>query len=66
MPKYKLSRGPVCTFSLVGGMRFAPLSPVSYATDQVHLKHEQLQVLWIESHGTIGTIQQAQDVVSVL
>jgi len=47
-------------------MRFAPLSPVSYATDQVHLKHEQLQVLWIESHGTIGTIQQAQDVVSVL
>jgi len=46
--------------------RFAPLPPVSYATDQVHLKHEQPQVLWIEPHVTIGTIQPTQDAASVL
>jgi len=39
---------------------------VSYATDQVHLKHEQPQVLLIESHVAIGTIQQTQDATSVL
>jgi len=39
---------------------FAPLPPVSYATDQVHFKHEQSQVLLIESHAKIGTIQQTQ------
>jgi len=64
---YKLSRGPVFTFSLAGG-RFAPLPPVSYATDQVHFKHEQEQpqVLLIESHVTIRTIQQTQEEDSVL
>ena len=65
MPKYKLRRGPVFTFSLARG-RFAPLPPVSYATDQVHFKHEQLQILLIESHVAIGTIQQTQDAASVL
>jgi len=39
---------------------------VSYATDQVHFKHEQPQVLTIESHLTIGTIQPTQDAASVL
>ena len=48
------------------GGRFAPLSPVSYATDQTHFKHEKPQVLLLESHVTIGTIQQTQDAVSVL
>jgi len=67
IPKYKLGRGPVFTFSLEGGRgRFAPLPPVSYATDQVYFKHEQPQVLLIESHVTIGTIQQTQDASSVL
>ena len=63
MPKYKLRRGPVFTFSSAGagGGRF-----VSYATDQVHFKHEQPQVLLIESHVAIGTIQQTQDAASVL
>jgi len=57
----------VFTFSLAGGAgRFAPLSSVNYATDQVHFKYEQPQVLLIESHVTIGTIQQTQDVASVL
>jgi len=65
MPKYKLRRGPVFTFSLARG-RFAPLPPVSYATDQVHFKHEQPQVLLIESHAIIATIQQAQDAACVL
>ena len=37
---------------------------VSYATDQVHFKHEQPQVLLIESHVAIGTIQQTQDAAS--
>jgi len=32
----------------------------------VHFKHEQSQVLLIESHVTIGTIQQTQDAASVL
>jgi len=59
MPKYKLGRGSVFTFSLAG-RRFAPLPPISYATDQVHFKHEQPQVLLIESHVAIGTIQQTQ------
>jgi len=44
MPKYKLGRGLVFTFSFVVG---APLPPVSYATDQVHLKREQPQLVWI-------------------
>jgi len=39
---------------------------VGYDTDQVHFKHEQPQVLLIESHGAIGTIQQTQDAASVL
>jgi len=39
---------------------------VSYATDQVHFKHEQPQVLSMESHITIGTIQQTQDSANVL
>jgi len=65
MPKYKLGRGPVFAFSFAVG-RFAPLPPVSYATDQVHLKHEQSQVLWTEPHVTIGTIQQTQEAASVL
>jgi len=51
---------------LAGGRWFAPLPPVSYATDQVHFKHEQPQVLLIESYVTIGTIQHAQDKTSVL
>jgi len=42
------------------------LPPVSYATDQVHFKHEQPQVLFIEPHVKIGTIQQTQDAASVL
>jgi len=46
--------------------RFSSLPPVSYATDQVHLKHEQPQVLLIVAHVTVGTIQQTQDAVSVL
>ena len=68
MPKYKLGRGPVFTFSLTGGGagRFAPLPPVSYVTDQVHLKHERPQVLLMESHVRIGTIQQTQDAASAL
>jgi len=66
MPKYKPGRGPVFTFSLTGGGRFAPLPPISYATDQVHFKHEQRQVLLMESHITIGTIQQTQNAASVL
>jgi len=53
-----LGRDPVFTFSLTGGGRFAPLPSFSYATDQVHFKHEQPQVLLIELHVTIGTIQQ--------
>jgi len=40
VPKYKLVGGPVFTVSLEGG-RFAPLPPISYATGQVHFKHEQ-------------------------
>jgi len=60
IPKYNLGRGPVFTFSLAGGA-VRTLPPVSYATDQVHFKHEQLQVILIESHVTIGTIQQRQD-----
>jgi len=63
--KNKLGRGLVFTLSFVGG-RFAPLPPVSYVSDQVHLKHEQSQGLWIESHVTIGTIQQTQDADNVL
>jgi len=58
-------RGPAFTFSLAGE-RFAPLPPVSWATDRVHFKHEQPKVLLIESHVTIGTIQQTQDTASVL
>ena len=42
------------------------MPPVSYVTDQVHIKHEQPQVLLIESHVAIGTIQQRQDAASVL
>ena len=42
MLKYKLGRGPVFKFRLAGGRC---LPPVSYATDQVHFKHEQPQVL---------------------
>jgi len=34
--------------------------PFSYAIDQVRFKHEQPQVLLIESHVTIGTIQLTQ------
>ena len=49
-----------------GGGRFAPLPPVSYATDQVQFKHEQPKVLLIKSHITIGTIQQTQYAASVL
>jgi len=68
--KIQATLGPsfyVFTFSLAGGAgRFAPLSSVNYATDQVHFKYEQPQVLLIESHVTIGTIQQTQDVASVL
>jgi len=45
---------------------FAPLPPVSYATDQVHFKHKHPQVLLIESNVTIGAIQQTQDAASVL
>jgi len=41
------------------------MPPVSYATDQVQFKHEHPQVLLIESHVTIGTIQQMQDAASV-
>ena len=59
--------GPVFTFSLAGGGgRFSPQPPINYATDQVHFKHEQPQVLLIESYITIGTIQQTQDAASVL
>jgi len=65
LPERKLGRGPVFTISLTGG-GFAPLPPVSYATDQVQFKHEQPQVLFMESHVTIGTIQQTQDAASVL
>jgi len=49
-----------------GAGRDAPMPPVSYATDQVHLKYKQPQVLWIESHVTIGTIQQTEDAASLL
>jgi len=42
------------------------LPPDSYATDQVHFKHEQPQVLLIESHVAISTIKQTQDAASVL
>jgi len=55
----------VFTFGLPVGW-FASLTPVSYATYQVHFKHEQPQVLPPYSHVTIGTIQQTQDTVSVL
>ena len=48
------------------GGRLAPLLTVSYATDQVHFKHEQPQVLSPDSHVTIGTIQQKQDAARVL
>jgi len=68
-------KGPVFTFSLTGGrppVSYAtdptiqlPLPTVSYATDQVHFKHEHPQVLLIESHVTTGTIQQTQDAASV-
>ena len=61
-----LGRDPVFTFSLTGGGRFAPLPSFSYATDQVHFKHEQPQVLLIELHVTIGTNQQTQDAANVL
>ena len=47
-------------------MRFAPLPPVSYDTDQVHFKHKYPQVLFIESNVTIGTIKKTQDAASVL
>jgi len=47
-------------------VQFAPLPPVSYATDQVHFKHEHSQVLLIESNVTIGTIKQMQDAASAL
>ena len=54
IPKYNLGRGPVFTFSLTGGAvrtrQGGRLPPVSYATDQVKFKHEQPQVLLIESH----------------
>jgi len=49
-----------------GALRFAPLPPVSDATDQVHFKHKHRQVLLTESNVTIGTIQQTQDAASVL
>jgi len=49
---------------LTGGGRFAPMPPVSYATDQVHFKHERPQVLLMESNITIGTIQQTQGAAS--
>jgi len=67
IPKYKLGKGPVFTFNFTGG-RFTLLPPVSYATatDQVHFKHEQPQVLLMESHITIGTIQKTQVAASVL
>jgi len=42
------------------------LPPDSYATDQVHFKLEQPQVLLIESHVAISTIKQTQDAASVL
>jgi len=59
--------GPSCYISFGrGAVRFAPLPPVSYATDHVHFKHKHPQVLLIESHVTIGTIQQTQDTASVL
>jgi len=40
------------------------MPPVSYATDQVHFKHERPQVLLMESNITIGTIQQTQGAAS--
>jgi len=66
MPQCKLDGGPVFTFSWGVGKRFASLPLLSYAADQVHLKHEKPQVLLIESHITIGMIQQRPDVASVL
>jgi len=63
--QFKLGRGRVFTFSLAGG-RFAPLPPVSYATDQLHFKHEQPQLLLIEPHVTIDMIQWTQDAANVL
>jgi len=33
--------------------------------DQVHFEHEQSQDLSTDSHATIGTIQQIQDVAKV-
>jgi len=65
VPKYKLDRGPVFTSSCLGGGSH-PCHPLSYATDQVHFKHEQPQVLLIESHVIISTIQQTQDAAGVL
>jgi len=59
-------QGPTFYIQLGGGWQFAPLTRISYATDQVHFKHEQSQVLLIESHVEIGTIQQTQDAASVL
>jgi len=44
----------------------APLPPVSYATYQVHFKHEQPQVLSPDSLVAIRTVQQMQDVASAL
>ena len=64
--KIQTMQGPTFYIQLGGGWQFAPLTRISYATDQVHFKHEQSQVLLIESHVEIGTIQQTQDAASVL
>jgi len=61
-----IGKGPVFTFSLAGVVVVRTPATVSYGTDQVHFKHEQSQVLLIESHVTIGMIQQTQDAASVL
>jgi len=47
-------------------VRFAPLQPVSYATDQVHFKHNIHKFFFIESNVIIGTIQQTQEAANVL
>ena len=65
MPICELGGGPVCTFCFPGG-QFALLPPISYASDQMHFKHEQPQVLLPDSHVTVSMIRQTQDVANVL
>jgi len=66
IPKYKLGGARFLHLACQGRGRFSPLPHVICATDHVHFKREQSQVLSPDSHVAVGTIHQAQDAANML